>query len=306
MIDRQINQKTLFFSSDEKAELLELGLVVKKKKMSFKKKIGPIEKVSSLHFFLKKLQDYKLLSASEEVNYLKLAQQGDLKARDQMICCNLRLVIKFSKQYQGNGLDLLELIQEGVIGLISAIRKFDLNKGTRFSTYACYWVEQSISRALMNTSKMIRLPVHAEKLVNKISKQLRNNENISHVDIAKSLDISAKKVNDLLEIGRGVISYDQEYGENGDGWVNMFFDENANVEDEVGREQLSQHLFFSIQLLNKKHQSIIIKRFGLNDEEPKTLEEIGKELNLSKERVRQIIQESFIKMKKSLSIDLCK
>ncbi len=250
--------------------------------------------VDSLQLLLREAGRYRLLTPAEEIELAKRIEKGDLAAKDRMINSNLRLVVSNARRYQGQGLALGDLIQEGMLGLIRAVEKFDWRKGFRFSTYATLWIRQAIQRGLENTSRTIRLPVHVaqrSRKVGRIERELTTKLGHEPTDeeIAAVADLPLAEVIEIRKAERAVVSLDKPVGDDGETSLgDLITLETPSVEDEVEETITSQTLLEAIAALPEAERQVIEMRFGAGDEEPQTLSQAGKRLGVSTERARQL------------------
>jgi RNA polymerase primary sigma factor len=249
----------------------------------------------SLQLFLNEAGRYKLLTAAEEVELAKRIERGDHAAKDLMINSNLRLVVSIAKKYQGHGLSLLDLIQEGIIGLIRAVEKFDWRRGFKFSTYATWWIRQAVQRGVANKSRTIRIPVHIVEREQKIARAereltLKLERAPSDEEVAKTAKLSLKHVREVRKAARAVASLDKPLGAEGDtSFGDIVATHPTDVEEEVVVGLSEVLLREAVDKLPEREQRVIKLRYGLNgDRDPMSLETIGREMGLTRERVRQI------------------
>ncbi len=248
----------------------------------------------ALQLFLNEAGRYSLLTAAEEVELAKLIERGDKRAKDLMVNSNLRLVVSIAKKYQGHGLSLLDLIQEGIIGLIRAVEKFDWRRGFKFSTYATWWIRQAVQRGVANKSRTIRIPVHIVERETKIGRAEREltvklGRPPTEEEVAKAAKLPLKQVREVREAARAVTSLDKPMGSEGGGsFGDLFGDESAEFEEEVHVSLAEQALHRALQGLPDRERGVIELRYGLGTKEPTSLEEIGRQMGLTRERVRQI------------------
>jgi RNA polymerase primary sigma factor len=248
----------------------------------------------ALQLFLNEIRRYPLLTAAEEVELAKRIEQGDLEAKERMINSNLRLVVSIAKKYQGQELSLLDLIQEGIFGLIRAAEKFDWRKGYKFSTYATFWVRQAIQRGLANKARTIRIPVHIGQRERKIGRaerelQAKHGREPSDEEIAEAADLPLTQVQEVREAARTVTSLDRPVGEEGGTALGDLLEgDDAPVDQEVEVSLSEELLRRTIEELPEVERKVIRLRYGINGDDPQPLRETGRRLGLSAERVRQL------------------
>ena len=249
----------------------------------------------ALQLFLNEMGKYRLLTAEEEVELAKRIERGDKEAKDLMVNSNLRLVVSIAKRYQGHGLTLLDLIQEGIIGLIRAVEKFDWRKGFKFSTYATWWIRQAVQRGVANKARDIRIPVHIVERERKIARAEREltaklaRPPTEH-EVAKAAKLPLKQVREVREAARAVTSLDRPIGEEGDAsYGDLVAGHEAGPEETLHVSLEEDTLRRAVNSLPERQQEVVKLRYGLNgDADPKSLEEIGRHLGLTRERVRQL------------------
>lgn len=266
------------------------------------------KKMDATQLYLSEIGYSPLLTAEEEVHFSRLALKGDAKARSRMIESNLRLVVKIARRYTNRGLALLDLVEEGNLGLIRAVEKFDPERGFRFSTYATWWIRQTIERAIMNQTRTIRLPIH---VVKELNSYLRAARELAHTldheptaeDIAQKLDVSVADVTRMLRLNERVTSVDTPMGgsDNDKALVDMLTDDNDyGPEGEMQENDVREHIMTWLENLNEKQREVLARRFGLLGYEPATLEDVGREIGLTRERVRQIQVEALRRLRDML------
>jgi RNA polymerase primary sigma factor len=250
----------------------------------------------SLQLFLNEIGRYPLLTAEEEVELAKRIERGDLAAKERMINSNLRLVVSIAKRYQGHGLSLLDLIQEGVLGLIRAVEKFDWRRGFKFSTYATWWIRQAVQRGVQNRSRVIRVPVHVAELERKASKTERElmatlERMPTEEEVAEAAKIPIDKLRQAREAVRTLASLDRPVGEDASATLgDLIPTDDGDPAEEVQVTLGDGALASALETLSPTQRRVLDLRFGLSGEEPISLQKVGQELGVTRERARQIEQ----------------
>ncbi|MBQ8044657.1 MAG: RNA polymerase sigma factor RpoD [Clostridia bacterium] len=254
--------------------------------------------------YLKEIGTYPLLTIEDEINLAKRIEQGDEFAKKQLAESNLRLVVSIAKRYVGRGLSFLDLIQEGNLGLIKAVDKFDYTKGYKFSTYATWWIRQSITRSIADQSRTIRIPVHMSEVINKTYRVSRNllqelGREPTEQELSKALDMPIEKVREILKVSADPISLDTPIGEEDDSHLGDFIKDDSIVgpEDAAAYSMLQDQISKLLNTLTEREQRVLTLRFGLDDGRTRTLEEVGKEFNVTRERIRQIEAKALRKLR---------
>ncbi len=254
--------------------------------------------------YLKEIGRVPLLSNEEEQELSERMAQGDLQARKRLSEANLRLVVSIAKRYVGRGMQFLDLIQEGNLGLIKAVEKFDHTKGFKFSTYATWWIRQAITRAIADQARTIRIPVHMVDTINKVKKvssQLlhKNGHEPSAEEIAAELDMSVDKVREILRVSQEPVSLETPIGEEEDSHLGDFIpdDDAPSPADAASHTLLREQLSGVLSTLTPREEKVLRLRFGLEDGRSRTLEEVGKEFNVTRERIRQIEAKALRKLR---------
>lgn len=263
----------------------------------------------SVRLYLREIGKIPLLTPEEEADLADRIVKGDKKAKDKMVESNMRLVVSIAKRYGGRGLDFLDLIQEGNTGLLRAVEKFDPAKGFKFSTYATWWVRQAITRAIADQARTIRIPVHMVETINKVLRTTRKlttelNREPTNEEIAKELDMEPDKVDYVMRIKQDIASLDASVGRDGDDEDSVLGDfvedeERASPEDSAANQILKEQLSEIIATLTDREQKIIRLRFGIGGGRPHTLEEVGNEFDVTRERIRQIEAKALSKLRKN-------
>jgi len=254
--------------------------------------------------YLKEIGRVPLLSPDEEIDLATRMMQGDASARKRLSEANLRLVVSIAKRYVGRGMQFLDLIQEGNLGLIKAVEKFDYTKGFKFSTYATWWIRQAITRAIADQARTIRIPVHMVETINKVKKvssQLlhKNGHEPSAEEVAQELDMPVDKVREIIRVAQEPVSLETPIGEEEDSHLGDFIpdDEALAPDDAASHILLKEQLSGVLSTLTDREEKVLRLRFGLKDGRSRTLEEVGKEFNVTRERIRQIEAKALRKLR---------
>ena len=257
-----------------------------------------------VRMYLKEIGKVPLLSAEREIELAKRMEEGDEDAKKELAEANLRLVVSIAKRYVGRGMLFLDLIQEGNLGLIKAVEKFDYHKGYKFSTYATWWIRQAITRAIADQARTIRIPVHMVETINKlirVSRQLLQELGREPLpeEIAKELDMPVDRVREILKISQEPVSLETPIGEEEDSHLGDFIqDDNVPVPAEAAAQTLlKEQLDEVLDTLTEREQIVLRLRFGMNDGRARTLEEVGKEFDVTRERIRQIEAKALRKLR---------
>lgn len=264
-----------------------------------------------IKMYLNEISQIPLLKYEEEVELAKRVNEGDIEARDKLIQANLRLVISIAKKHTNRGLKMLDLIQEGNLGLMRAVEKFEYEKGFKFSTYATWWIRQAITRAIADQGRTIRIPVHMQETINKLKKEARiilqnTGKDATPEELAEKLGMTAEKVKSIFDMYQDPISLETPVGSEEDSelgdfvvddkFLNPFEATSRNLLKEKINKLLNEHL-------SEREQQVIRYRYGLDDGSSKTLEEVGKHFNVTRERIRQIEVKALKKLKAKKSVD---
>jgi RNA polymerase primary sigma factor len=268
----------------------------------------PSGTTDSLQLFLNEIGRHRLLTAAEEVALAKRVERGDVAAKERMINSNLRLVVSVAKKYQGHGVPLLDLVQDGVIGLNRAVEKFDWRKGFKFSTYATWWIRQAVQRSVANQARTIRVPVHVHERRQKLGRaaqrlQIELGREATVEELAQATNLRLDHAEEALEVADASVSLNQAVGNDADGELgDLFADERAADPEEEAADSLQRQAVRDIvKRLPERERRVVELRFGLADGEPWPLESIGKELGLTRERVRQLEAAALNKLERALS-----
>ena len=257
-----------------------------------------------VRMYLKEIGKVPLLSSDEEIELAKKIELGDEAAKKKLAEANLRLVVSIAKRYVGRGMQLLDLIQEGNLGLIKAVEKFDYRKGYKFSTYATWWIRQAITRAIADQARTIRIPVHMVETINRLVRTQRQlvqklGREATPEELAKELDMPVDRVREIMKISQDPVSLETPIGEEEDSHLGDFIqDDNVEVPaDAATYTLLHEQLMEVLSTLTEREQKVLRLRFGLDDGRPRTLEEVGRQFNVTRERIRQIEAKALRKLR---------
>ena len=262
----------------------------------------------SVRLYLREIGKIPLLSNEEEVDLAYRIVKGEKKAKDKMVEANMRLVVSIAKRYSGRGLDFLDLIQEGNTGLLRAVEKFDPDKGFKFSTYATWWIRQAITRAIADQARTIRIPVHMVETINKVLRATRKltnelNREPTVEEIAKEMGMEPEKIDYVMKIKQDIASLDATVGRDGDDEDSVlgdFIEDEGRVspEDAAAAQMLKEQIAEILSGLSEREQKVVKLRFGIGGGRPHTLEEVGAEFSVTRERIRQIEAKALSKLRK--------
>ena len=257
-----------------------------------------------VRMYLKEIGKVPLLTSEEEIELAKKIELGDEAAKKKLAEANLRLVVSIAKRYVGRGMQLLDLIQEGNLGLIKAVEKFDYRKGYKFSTYATWWIRQAITRAIADQARTIRIPVHMVETINRLVRTQRQlvqklGREATPEELAKELDMPVDRVREIMKISQDPVSLETPIGEEEDSHLGDFIqDDNVEVPaDAATYTLLHEQLMEVLSTLTEREQKVLRLRFGLDDGRPRTLEEVGRQFNVTRERIRQIEAKALRKLR---------
>ena len=300
MLDLDLDLDDDLDAEDENGEKIE-GEEINLNPVDLLEGVGTEDPV---RMYLKEIGTVPLLTAEEEMELARRQQAGDEKAKKKLIEANLRLVVSIAKRYTGRGMSFLDLVQEGNLGLIKGVEKFDPEKGFKLSTYATWWIRQSVTRALADQARTIRVPVHMVETINKMSKMQRKltlelGYEPSVAELAKALDMTEEKVMEIMQIAREPASLETPIGEEDDSNLGDFVADNnvLTPEDNVESVMLREHIEALLGDLKERERQVIVLRFGLEDGHPRTLEEVGREFKVTRERIRQIEAKALRKLR---------
>lgn len=268
-----------------------------------------MEEKDLVSLYLDDIKKYEILDREEEEKLLRKVKEGDLEAKNKLILCNLRLVISVAKNYMNKGMTLIDLISEGNFGLIRAIDKFDIEKGFRFSTYAVWWIKQSITKAVMSKGREIRIPSYKYDLLNKINKiiveELMNTGDYpTNEVIAEKLKLSPEKVANIMVEFQEIVSLNSSVGDNIYLEDTILNEDSENFENDIINEISKKKIYEILDNLEEREKDILFRRYGLSGYDIHTLEQVGEAFNITRERVRQIEKKTLAKLRKKYDKEL--
>ena len=299
LVEAEIDIVTEDGSDDASGEEITADVVVEDITLSKDVKIN-----DPVRMYLKEIGRINLLTSDEEFEYAKRAEEGDEEAKRMLAESNLRLVVSIAKRYVGRGMLFLDLIQEGNIGLMKAVDKFDVSKGYKFSTYATWWIRQAITRAIADQARTIRVPVHMVETINKLARVQRQltlelNREPSEEELAKKMGTTVDKVREIYKISQDPVSLETPIGEEDDSHLGDFIKDERNLSPEefATNEMLKEEISQVLETLTEREEKVIRLRFGLEDGKPRTLEEVGQMFGVTRERIRQIEAKALRKLR---------
>jgi len=301
--DADPNQMDFIYKSLSQAGIQIVDEDARDKEL-FEQALADIGLDDPVKMYLKDIGRVPLLSAEEEVELAKRMQENDETARKRLSEANLRLVVSIAKRYVGRGMLFLDLIQEGNLGLMKAVEKFDYEKGFKFSTYATWWIRQSITRAIADQARTIRIPVHMVETINKLTRVQRVllqelGREPTPAEIAEKMGVEEARVHEILKIAQDPVSLETPIGEEEDSHLGDFIEDEktATPSDSVATTMLKEQLFGVLDTLTPREEKVLRLRYGIDDGKPRTLEEVGKEFNVTRERIRQIEAKALRKLR---------
>ncbi len=288
--------------------LPELGIIIfdedARDRELFEQALSDIGLDDPVKMYLKEIGKVPLLSGDEEIELARLMQEGDEAAKKRLSEANLRLVVSIAKRYVGRGMLFLDLIQEGNLGLMKAVEKFDYQKGFKFSTYATWWIRQSITRAIADQARTIRIPVHMVETINKLTRVSRmllqeNGREPTPEELAIAMEVPVERVREIQKIAQDRVSLETPIGEEEDSHLGDFIedDKTQTPGDSVTFIMLKEQLLGVLDTLTPREEKVLRLRYGIDDGKPRTLEEVGKEFNVTRERIRQIEAKALRKLR---------
>ncbi len=288
--------------------IAEVGIQIideaERDKELYEQALSDISLDDPVKMYLKDIGEVPLLSADDEIDLAKRIQEGDEEAKKKLSEANLRLVVSIAKRYVGRGMLFLDLIQEGNIGLMKAVEKFDYEKGFKFSTYATWWIRQAITRAIADQARTIRIPVHMVETINKLTRVSRVllqtlGREPSPAEIAAEMGVSEERVREIQKIAQDPVSLETPIGEEEDSHLGDFIEDDRAVtpSDSVSSTMLKETLIGVLSTLTPREEKVLRLRYGVDDGRPRTLEEVGKEFNVTRERIRQIEAKALRKLR---------